>query len=75
VIKKQVDAVVAQYNVVKEHAPRCRWHLSLPQSFGGSGYMGQIENTYLQLAQAAAEEVQAHMNLDVSLGNLRSGGR
>lgn len=74
-IKKQVDAVAAEYNVVKERATRRRWHSSLPQSSGGGGYMGQIADACPRLAQAAAEEEQARVNLDVSLGSSRSGGR
>ncbi|KAF8468622.1 condensin complex subunit SMC2 [Russula ochroleuca] len=80
--KTQVDAVTAQYNTVKEKHTTTQTSLASSedllqtlltglagtsaQSAGGGGYMGQIADARARLAQAAAEEEQARVKLDMS---------
>ena len=78
----QVDAVTAEYNVVKERHTATQTALataeepvqtlltgltgSSAQSSGGGGCMGQIADARARLAQAAAEEERARVKLDMS---------
>ncbi|KAH9957598.1 hypothetical protein BC827DRAFT_651097 [Russula dissimulans] len=80
--KTQVDAVTAEYNAVKEKHTATQTALasaedllqtlltglagSSAQSAGGGGYMGQIADARARLAQAAAEEEQARVKLDMT---------
>ncbi|KAH9957622.1 hypothetical protein BC827DRAFT_1385516 [Russula dissimulans] len=78
----RVDAVTAKYNAVKEKHTATQTALASAedllqtlltglagtsaQSAGGGGYMGQIADTHARLAQAAVEEEQARVKLDMS---------
>ncbi|KAI9507224.1 condensin complex subunit SMC2 [Russula earlei] len=80
--RTQVDAVTAEYNAVKEKHTATQTALASAedllqtlltgvagtsaQSAGGGGYMGQIADTRARLAQAATEEEQARVGLDMS---------
>ena len=77
-----MGAVTAEYNVVKEKHTATQNLLassedllqtlltglagSSAQSTGGGGYMGQIADARARLAQAAAEEEQIRVKLDMS---------
>lgn len=77
-----MGAVTAEYNVVKEKHTATQNSLassedllqtlltglagSSAQSTGGGGYMGQIADARARLAQAAAEEEQIRVKLDMS---------
>ena len=80
--RTQVDAVTAEYNAVKEKHTTTQNSLSSSedllqtlltglagtsaQSASGGGYMGQIADARARLAQAAAEEEQIRVKLDMS---------
>ncbi|KAI0289102.1 condensin complex subunit SMC2 [Russula brevipes] len=80
--RTQVDAVTAEYNAVKEKHTATQTALTSAedllqtlltglagtsaQSIGGGGYMGQIADARARLAQAAAEEEQGRVKLDMS---------
>ncbi|KAI9457325.1 condensin complex subunit SMC2 [Lactarius psammicola] len=80
--KTQVDAVTAEYNAVKEKHTTTQTALASAedllqtlltglagnsaQSSGGGGYMGQIADARARLAQAAAEEEQLRVRVDMS---------
>src|SRR5258708_22806699 len=80
--KTQVDAVTIEYNAVKEKHTATQNSLvssedllqtlltglagTSAQSAGGGGYMGQIADARARLAQAAAEEEQVRVKLDMS---------
>jgi structural maintenance of chromosome 2 len=89
--KTQVNAVTAEYNAVKEKHTATQNSLASSedllqtlltgvtgtsaQSASGGGYMGQIADARARLAQAAAEEEQTRVKLDMSLASSRSAGR
>ncbi|KAI0264934.1 condensin complex subunit SMC2 [Gloeopeniophorella convolvens] len=79
--KLQVDAVTAQFNGVKEKHTTTQTALTSAEDLlqtlltglagtsaqtGGGGYMGQLADARARLAQAAAEEEQARVRLDMS---------
>ena len=80
--KTQVDAVTAEYDAVKDKHTTTQMALASAedllqtlltglastsaQSAGGRGYMGQIADACARLAQAAAEEEQTRVRLDMS---------
>ncbi|KAF8489517.1 condensin complex subunit SMC2 [Russula emetica] len=80
--RTQVDAVTAEYNAVKEKHTATQNSLASSedllqtlltglagtsaQSASGGGYMGQIADARARLAQAAAEEEQIRVKLDMS---------
>ena len=80
--KEQVDTVTAEYNAVNERHAATQTALptaedllqilptdlagSSTQSSGGGGYMGQIADARARLAQAAAEEEQARVKLNMN---------
>ena len=80
--KTQVDAVTAEYDAVKDKHTTTQTALAsaedplqtlltglagtCAQSAGGGGYMGQIADACARLAQAAAEEEQTRVRLDMS---------
>jgi structural maintenance of chromosome 2 len=68
--KTQVDAVNAEYDAVKDKHTTTQTALAsaedllqtlLTRSASGEGYMGQIADAHVRLAQAAAEEEQARV--------------
>jgi structural maintenance of chromosome 2 len=77
-----VDAVTAEYNAVKDNHTTTQTALASAedllqtlltglagtsaQSAGGGGYMGQIADARARLAQAAAEEEQVRVRLEMS---------
>ncbi len=77
-----MDAVTIEYNAVKEKHTATQNSLvssedllqtlltglagTSAQSAGGGGYMGQIADARARLAQAAAEEEQVRVKLDMS---------
>ena len=81
--KEQVDVVTVEYNSVKEKHTATHAALSIAedllqtpltclastsaQSSGGGGYMGQIGDARARLAQAAAEEEQTRVRLDMTI--------
>lgn len=78
----QVDAVTTEYNAVKEKHTATQTALASAedllqtlltglggnsaQTSGGGGYMGQIADARARLAQAAAEEEQLRVRVDMS---------
>ena len=80
--KTQVDAVTAEYDAVKDKHTTTQMALASAkdllqmlltglagrsaQSAGSGGYMGQIADARAQLAQAATEEEQTRVRLDMS---------
>ena len=80
--KEQADAVTAEHDADKEKHTATQTALptaedllqtfltglagSSAQSSGGGGYMGQIGDARARLAQAAAEEEQTRVRLDMT---------